>query len=213
MSEPPAAAPAFGEPLPVRAAPEAMAFLARRRSASAQALTAPGPDRAALDRLLTLAVRVPDHGKLSPWRFIVLDGEAKAAFVGRVEALAPLRPDPEKATGALIKLRRPPVSVVVVSRPTPGIKIPVWEQELSAGAVCMSLLNAALAAGWGANWITDWCSEDPAVLAVLGVGAGERVAGYVHLGTAAEAPLERARPDLNALVTHWTASLQARPSP
>jgi nitroreductase len=196
-------APQFGDPLPVTPAPEVAAFLARRRSASAQALTAPGPDAETLIRLLTLAVRVPDHGKLSPWRFVVIDAERKPAFVERVERLAAERPDPEKAMGSLIKLRRPPVSVVVVSSTTPGHKIPVWEQELSAGSVCMSLLLAAQAEGFGANWITDWYSEDPRVLALLGVAAGERVAGFIHLGTAAEAPLERVRPDVRALTTLW----------
>jgi nitroreductase len=196
-------APAFGEPLPIAPAPSVLSFLERRRSAPAQTLAAPGPGGEELDRLLTLAVRVPDHGKLAPWRFVVLAGEAKAEFVTRVEAVAQRRPDAEKATGALVKLRRPPVSVVVVSRPTPGHKIPVWEQELSAGAVCMNLLNAALAAGWGANWITDWYSEDEETLALLGVGEGERVAGFLHLGTPAEPPLERVRPELAPLVTAW----------
>lgn len=203
MSSVPAPAPAFGEPLPIVASPETLAFLGRRRSAPAQTLVAPGPDDAAIERLIALATRVPDHGKLAPWRFIVLDGEAKAAFVAEVERLAGLRGDAEKAVGALVKLRRPPVSVVVVSRPTAGAKIPVWEQELSAGAVCMNLLNAALAAGWGANWITDWYSEDPAVLERLGVVPGERVAGFMHLGTAAEPPLERARPELQSVISRW----------
>ena len=197
-------APAFGDPLPIQAAPEVLAFLSRRRSASAQTLTAPGPDPAALDRLLTLAARVPDHGKLSPWRFIVLEGEAKRTFVAEVERLAARRPDADKATGALIKLRNPPTSVVVVSRPMPG-KIPLWEQELSAGSVCMTLLIAASAAGWGANWITDWYSEDAGVLTLLGVSAGERVAGYIHIGTTAEPPLERVRTDLPSIVTRWGA--------
>lgn len=196
-------APTFGEPLPIAAAPEVLAFLARRRSASAQALTAPGPDAATLSQLLTIAARVPDHGKLSPWRFIVLDATSKPAFVEAVERIAAARPDADRATGALVKLRRPPVSVVVVSRVVPGHKIPVWEQELSAGAVCMTLLVAAQAAGFGANWITDWYSEDAAVLALLGVGSGERVAGFIHIGTAAESPLERARPDRDSIVTHW----------
>ena len=196
--------PAFGDPLPITPAPEVLAFLARRRSASAQALAAPGPDPATVDRLVALASRVPDHGKLAPWRFIVLEGEAKRAFVAKVEHLAAARPDPDKATGALIKLRNPPVSVAVVSRPTPGHKIPEWEQELSAGAVCMTLLMAATAAGFGANWITDWYSEDPAVLAMLDLVPGERLAGYIHMGTVAEPPLERVRPEHDAILRRWT---------
>ncbi len=198
-------APVFGEPLPITSAPEVLAFLARRRSASAQTLRAPGPEAAEIDRLLTVAARVPDHGKLSPWRFIVIEGEAKAAFTALAQARAAERPDAEKAGGALIKLRHPPVSIVVVSRPTLGHKIPVWEQELSAGAVCLNLLVAAQAAGFGANWITDWYSEDPAILSALGVVYGERVAGFIHLGTPVEAPLERVRPDMATRVTRWTA--------
>jgi nitroreductase len=196
--------PTFGEPLPVVPSPEVLAFLARRRSASAQTLKAPGPDPAAIDRLITLAARVPDHGKLTPWRFIVLEGEAKRAFVAAVERLGAARGDAEKALGALIKLRNPPASVVVVSRPSPGGKIPVWEQELSAGSVCMTLLIAAQAAGYGANWITDWYSDDADVLALLGVTSGERVAGYVHLGSPGEAPLERVRPQHDAILTRWS---------
>ena len=198
------APPQFGEPLPVVAAPEVLAFLARRRSASAQTLTAPGPDAETLDALLTLAVRVPDHGKLAPWRFIVLEGSAKAAFTAAAEARAASRPDAEKAAGALVKLRRPPVSVVVVSRPVRGHKIPVWEQEQSAGAVCYNLLLAAQASGFGANWITDWYSEDAEILRLLGVGPGERVSGFIHLGTPSEPPLERVRPDMGALIKRWS---------
>jgi nitroreductase len=141
----------------------------------------------------------------------VLDGEPKRAFVAGIERLAAHRPDPEKAAGALIKLRNPPTSVVVVSRVTPGHKIPTWEQELSSGAVCMTLLIAAQAAGYGANWITDWYSDDPAALAWLGVSQGERIAGFIHLGTAAEPPLERVRPSREAVVTHWRPGVAEAP--
>lgn len=199
------AAPEFGEPLPVTPSPPVIDFLARRRSASAQALAAPGPSPAEIDDLLALAARVPDHGKLSPWRFVVLEGADKAAFVAVAERRAAQRPDADKAAGALVKLRNPPVSVVVVSSTVPGHKIPEWEQVLSVGAVCMTLCAAAQASGWGANWITDWYSEDPAILSLLNVREGERVAGFIHLGTAAEPPLERVRPDLSAITTRWRA--------
>lgn len=204
-------APVLGDPLPIAAAPAVLDYLSRRRSASAQALRAPAPDPETLNRLLATAARVPDHGKLSPWRFIVLEGEARAVFVAEAERLAVRRPDPEKAVGALVKLRNPPLSVVVVSRPTPGHKIPVWEQELSAGAVCMNLCIAAQAAGFGANWITDWYSGDAEALRMLGVAAGERVAGFIHIGTAAEPPLERVRPDVTALITRWRPSGTGEP--
>ena len=197
------AEPAFGEALPISAGCEpVLNFLARRRSASAATLRAPAPSDAQLHDILRLAARVPDHGKLSPWRFIVLEGEAKAAFVSRLEAIAASQAEPEKATGALFKIRIPPMSVVVVSRVTEG-KIPAWEQKLSSGAVCMNLLIAAQAMGFGANWITDWYAYDAKVDAVLGLQTGETVAGFVHIGTAAEPPQERVRPDLAAITTRW----------
>ncbi len=179
-----------------------LAFLALRRSASAASLRAPGPDAGQLADILRLAIRVPDHGKLAPWRFVVLEGEAKAAFVAGLEAIADGQADAEKLKAALFKIRIPPLTIAVISSPVEG-KIPVWEQQLSAGAVCQTLCLAAQAMGFGANWITDWYAVDAGARALLGVGDGEQVAGYVHIGTAAEAPLERVRPDLAALMTRW----------
>ena len=197
--------PEFGAALPIGPAdPAVLEFLARRRSASAGSLTAPGPDAGELHALLRLAARVPDHGKLSPWRFIILEGSDKIAFVAALEAIAAGRADSEKLAAALFKIRQPPLTVTVISRVTPN-KIPDWEQQLSAGAVCMSLLIAAQAMGYGANWITDWYAYDTAVDALLGLAPGERVAGYVHLGAPAEPPLERVRPDLDAITTRWRA--------
>ena len=194
--------PTFGEPLPIEDSPETLAFLARRRSASAMTLHEPAPDAAELRTLLTLATRVPDHGKLSPWRFVVLSGEAKAAFVARLEGIAATRADGDQLVGKLGKLRIPPLSVAVVSHFTPG-KIPEWEQRLSAGAVCTLMLLAAQAMGYGANWITDWYSYDAVAEGVLGLGPGERIAGFIHIGTPAEAPLERVRPEIDQLVQTW----------
>ena len=197
------AEPEFGAALPIRTACQpVLDFLARRRSASAATLRAPAPSAAELSDLLRLAARVPDHGKLSPWRFIVLEGEAKAAFVARLEVIAAARADADKAAAALFKIRIPPLTVAVISRVTPT-NIPDWEQQLSSGAVCMSLLIAAQAMGYGANWITDWYAYDADVDAVLGLAPGERVAGYVHLGAPAEAPLERVRPNVDAITTRW----------
>jgi nitroreductase len=195
-------APGFGEALPVAASPEVLRFLALRRSTSAVTLAEPAPDAKQLADLLRVAVRVPDHGKLSPWRFVVLQGGDKAAFAARLESLAAEREDPQLAA-KLGKLKIPPLAVVVVSSPQPTSAIPVWEQELSAGAVCANLLYAALAMGFGANWITDWYSYDAEAGAVLGLRDGERVAGFILLGTPREAPLERERPALDPLVTHW----------
>ena len=179
-----------------------LAFLARRRSGSALLLGRPGPTPAEVDDLIRLAARVPDHGKLGPWRFVILEGAGKAAFADKLEAIAAGRPDGNKCVTKLGKLKAPPVGIAVVSHVTPG-EIPEWEQVLSAGAVCSNLLNAALAMGFGANWITDWYSYDAEAGAILGLHAGERVAGVVLLGTPREPPLERERPDLAPLVTRW----------
>ncbi|HEV7157253.1 MAG TPA: nitroreductase [Caulobacteraceae bacterium] len=194
--------PAFGDPLPLEAAPDTLAFLARRRSASALTLGEPGPSADQLRTLLGLAARVPDHGKLSPWRFVILEGAAKAAFVAGLEDIANHRPDAAKASAKLGKIAGPPMTIAVVSRYTPG-EIPEWEQRLSAGAVCMMLITAAAAMGVGANWITDWYAYDAEANRLLGLGGNERVAGFVHLGTPSEAPLERVRPEVSTLASRW----------
>ena len=195
--------PEFGQPLAIGPVNKAvLSFLAHRRSASATSLGAPGPDATQLTDLLRLAARVSDHGKLFPWRFIVLEGLAKVKFAERLTAIASARPDSDKAITALTKLTTPPVAVAVVSS-LKGDKIPEWEQVLSAGAVCAALVNAASAAGFGANWITDWYAYDPSATAVLGLENAERVAGFIYLGTATQAPLERARPDVKDLTSVW----------
>ena len=196
-------APLFGDPLPVRPAPAVLDFLARRRSASALTLGPPGPTPAELEELLHLAARAPDHGKLAPWRFIVLEGDGKAAFARRLEDIAANRPDAVKAAAKLGKLKAPPLGVAVISRVTAGGDIPEWEQVMSAGAVCMTLLTAATAMGYGANWITDWYAYDEQARATLGLGDNERVAGFVFMGAPSEAPLERVRPDVAALTRRW----------
>lgn len=187
-------------PLPVPSA-ELQARLATRRSAPAQALAAPGPSPAEIERILRLGARTPDHGKLFPWRFVVLGPQTRAAFA---EALAPhaaRQADPGKARKVLTKLTAPPLSILVISRPVEGPK-PVWEQQLSAGAVCMNLEHAANAFGYSASWITDWYSYDPQALEIMGVMPGEQVAGFIHVGTLAEPPLERPRPDLADCVVY-----------
>lgn len=195
--------PDFGEPLPIHASPDTLRLLAERRSSPAQTLAEPGPNAEQLQDLLTLAARVPDHGKLTPWRFVLIDKADKPALIERLSTLASRRDDAEAAVGKLAKLAAAPVTVLVVSRTHPEAKIPLWEQELSAGAVCMTLLIAAAAMGFGANWITDWYAFDAGAGPILGLGEGERVAGFVHLGTSPEAPLERARPDVATLTSRW----------
>jgi nitroreductase len=193
-------APEFGAPIPISSAPEVLSFLARRRSTSAVTLAAPAPSAEELEQLLRLAARVPDHGKLAPWRFVILEGEGKALFAGRLEALAQGRGD-AVAAAKLGKLKVPPLCVAVIASPKEA-SIPAWEQLLSAGAVCTTLTYAALALGYGANWITDWYAYDADAQAILGLGPKEQVAGFIMLGTAREPPQERERPA--ALVTRWT---------
>ena len=204
MAPLPPPAPQFGDSIAIRPSPETLEFLARRRSASALTLGEPAPSEAELRALLTLAMRVPDHGKLAPWRFIVLQGAGKRAFVEGLEAIAAARPDAVKLQAKLGKIRVPPLTVAVVSRVVEG-EIPEWEQRLSAGAVCAVLIIAGQAMGYGANWITDWYAYDPDAADLLGLGESEKIAGFVHLGTPTDAPLERVRPDLDSLITRWTA--------
>ena len=178
-------------------------LLRGRRSVPPPRLAAPGPSREELDGLLTIAARVPDHGKLAPWRFLVVEGEARAR-VGETIAAA-YRADCPDADPARLDLERgrlaqAPCVVCVVSRARPHVKIPEWEQVLSAGAVCMNLVVAANAAGFATSWLTEWYAYDRRVLDALGLEPWERIAGFVHIGRAREAPSDRPRPDLSAIV-------------
>ncbi len=186
--------------------PQALDLLLTRRSGSAKAMTGPGPDAAQLDAILTVATRVPDHGKLTPWRFIVLEGEARGRFGAEMARLfKQANPDAIDEIVALERRRfeRAPVVVAVVSRAAGNAKVPEWEQVLSAGASCMALSLAAHALGFTASWLTEWPSYDERVKPVLGLAEKERIAGFVYLGTPA-APLEdRPRPALDSIVTRW----------
>lgn len=189
------------------ASPETLAFLLTRRSRPARTLGLPVPDRAALTRLLTAAVRVPDHGKLTPWRFIVLEKAALARLAALVpERAAALAIDAEKAAKTVAQYRDADLVVVVVAAPRPSDKIPQIEQTYSAGAVCLTLLNAALAAGWGANWLSGWPIHDRAFLRDgLGLAESESVAGLIHVGTEIAPSSDRPRPDPMALTT-WVSA-------
>lgn len=188
-------------PLPIPSI-EMQDRLARRRSAPAQALIGPGPSRAEIERILTLGARSPDHGKLFPWRFVVMGPKSRTELAESLAPLAGRQDHPDKAAKVLAKLVAAPVTILVVSAPVPSPKVPRWEQRLSAGAVCMNLEHAANALGYSASWITDWYSYDREALALYGVGEDERVAGFIHIGTLAEPPLERPRPDV-AAKTVW----------
>lgn len=177
-----------------------IAFLEQRRSVSALALASPAPDAETVARLLAIAARVPDHGKLGPWRFVVIEGAAKERYVDALEAIAAGRPDAPKLSAALRKLRQPPLCLCVISSIKVG-HIPDWEQILSAGAVCMNLLTAALALGFGANWLTDWYAYDDKATSLLKLAPGERVAGMMMIGTAIHPPDQRPRPDAAGLTT------------
>ena len=186
---------------------DALSLLARRRSVTAKTMTGPGPEGADLDALLAVAARVPDHRKVAPFRFVVLEGDARTRFGESVVRPAARAREPEATDRKLdeeaAQFARGGVVVAVVSAPDPDHKTPVWEQELTVGAVCQNLLVAANAAGWAGQWLTGWAAYDDAVTRALGVRPGERVAGYIYLGTAEEDPKERARPDIAAITTRW----------
>jgi len=186
--------------------PSAMDFLLTRRSRPAKTLTMPVPDRAGLIPLLTAAARTPDHGKLEPWRFIVLEKAAlerlSRLVVERGEAM---EMDPDRIAKARDQFADGNLAVAVVSSPKASEKIPQIEQIYSAGAVCLALLNAALATGWGANWLSSWASHDrDFVHEGLGLEPHENIAGFIHIGTETRDPPERPRPNLDE-ITSWQA--------
>lgn len=182
----------------------ALNFLLTRRSRPAKTLAGPVPDRAAVKTLLTAAARSPDHGKLEPWRFIVLEGAALQRLARLAAERGPaLGVEAEKIEKGVRQYGDARLAVAVVSCPKPSGKVPEIEQVYSAGAVCLALLNAALAAGWGANWLTGWASHDRIFLRDgLALADGETIAGFIHIGTETSAPPERPRPDIDA-ITDW----------
>ncbi|MEX0281749.1 MAG: nitroreductase [Arenibacterium sp.] len=187
--------------------PAAMTFLMTRRSRPAKTLRVPVPSHADLTPILQAASRSPDHGKLEPWRFIVIEGAA-------MTRLADLAEERGKAIGKseedTIKARNQfdqgNLAVVVVEVQKPSLKIPAIEQTYAAGGVCLALLNAALASGWGANWLSGWVSHDRTFCAQgFGLDENERIAGIIHIGTETSAPPERDRPDLSR-ITEWVST-------
>ncbi len=186
--------------------PAALDFLLSRRSRPAKTLVAPAPSRDELLPLLTAAARSPDHGKLEPWRFIVLEKGAmpRLSALTRDRGIA-LGKSPEEIAKACSQFDMGHLAVAVIEIQKPSDKVPAIEQTYSAGAVCLALLNAALAAGWGANWLSGWQTHDRAFCQqALGLGDTERVAGLIHIATEGAQPPERPRPDIDAL-TQWVS--------
>jgi nitroreductase len=182
-------------------------LLKRRRSAPPAIMTGPGPSPDELTTILTIASRVPDHGKLAPWRFVVFEGEARdrAGHIALEIRLAD-KPDLDEAGKAeeLRRFARAPLVVGVVSRAAPHVKIPEWEQVLSAGAVCMNMIVAARALGFSTAWLTEWPAYDARFRAALGLAEHERVAGFIYIGHAVTIE-DRPRPPLEKIVTTFPA--------
>jgi len=182
-----------------------LSLLATRRSGKPRDLVAPGPDEGQLRQILEIAARTPDHGKLAPWRFVVVPTDRRADL-SRVIADAYRVERPQAARLELESLdqfaRQAPTLVVVLSSPRPASHIPLWEQELSAGAACMNLLHAAHASGFAGGWLTGWPTFSDAVRDAFGA-APERIAGFIFIGTPAKQLEERPRPDLDKIVSTW----------
>lgn len=185
-----------------------LSLLATRRSGKARDLVAPGPDAAQLRTMLEIAARTPDHGKLAPWRFVVVPQEARDSFAAAlVAAYRAEKPSAGRLEIEAIEqfARQSPTLVVVLHSPRVESHIPLWEQELSAGAATMNLLHAAHAMGFAGNWLTGWAAFNDAVRDLFGA-APERIAGFVYIGTQSKPLEERPRPDLYAIVSNWVGS-------
>ncbi|MEA9564244.1 MULTISPECIES: nitroreductase [Xanthomonas] len=188
-------------------APYSLQALDARRSVPSKQLGEPGPDEDTLLRMLTSAVRVPDHGKLVPFRFLRISGDARHALgdflAERTQAADPLAP-PAAVEKDRNRFSDAPLAIVVIASLRPEHKVPEQEQLLTAGCVCFALLQAAQAHGFGAQWLTAWMAYDPAVSGYLGLGENERIAGFIHIGTPRMQVPERERPDPRALLRDWT---------
>jgi nitroreductase len=179
-------------------------YLGVRRSIPAFQMSEPGPEKAEIEEILRLASRVPDHGKIAPWRFIVYRGEQRARIGEELLKLAiEKKPDLSDEMIAVERSRftRAPVVIAVVSKAGPHVKVPEWEQLMSAGALCLNVILAANAHGWVANWLTEWFAYDERAFPLLGIEPGERVAGYIHMGSTSFPAIERPRPELSQTVT------------
>jgi len=185
-------------------APHALDLLLSRRSGSAKAMSEPGPSPEQLAAILKAGARAPDHGKLFPWRFIVFEGDGRERFGQMLGDILEAEGERERQSDEERKrFLRAPVVVGVISAARELIKIPLWEQELSAGAVCQNLLIAAHASGFVANWITEWYAYHPKVKERLGLKPGERIAGFIYIGTSTVELEERPRPEMEKIVSYF----------
>jgi nitroreductase len=185
-----------------------VSFLKSRKSASAKAMGGPGPTAAQLDEILHIAVRAPDHGKLNPWRFVIFEGTAREKVGQRFAARwAVLHPDHGQDSLNFQQglFTRAPLVILVASTAAPHVKIPVWEQQMSAAAVCYNVVLAAQALGFDAQWQTDWVAYDAGAKQAMGVTEAENVAGVIYIGTSTVPLEDRPRPEVSALVTKWVA--------
>jgi nitroreductase len=188
----------------LNARPDLKSYLNTRRSVPALQMSEPGPDRSQINEMLRLATRVPDHGKLAPWRFLVITGESRTRIGAELARIAIERRGDLSEKEVEIereRLARAPVVIAVISTAGEHPKIPVWEQQLSAGAVCLNLFLAANALGFAANWLTEWYAYDAATRPLFGLKDGEQIAGFLHIGTSEMTPSDRPRPDVDALTT------------
>jgi nitroreductase len=183
-------------------------LLSTRRSGKPRDMIAPGPSTNQLRQILQAATRVPDHGKLAPWRFVVIGGDQRPALATLLAAAYRAeKPDAGRLEIEAMEqfAHQAPCLIVALSAPVIESKIPVWEQELSSGAACMQLLNAAHAHGFVGSWLTGWPTYSAQVRAAFG-GAHERIAGFLFVGSPGRALEERPRPEFDAVVSHWDAS-------
>lgn len=189
----------------INESPETLALLARRRSTKIAHLSEPGPSAAELDALLHLAARVPDHGKLGPWRFVIIADEARARAGEKLAQVIAndAGVDEMRLSAARTLLTRAPVCVMVVSSPVELIKVPEWEQQLSAAAACFQLLLSAHALGYAGCWLTEWPAYDARARAALGLARHEQIAGFIYLGTAREPATERFRADVTPRISKF----------
>jgi nitroreductase len=202
------------DPLPAPVADKGLLdMLALRRSIKVAHLVEPGPDEATLLSIIQIGARVPDHGKLGPWRFIILAGDSRAAYGAAVADLLRQRVpgiDAQRLEMEAERFARAPVVLAIVSTAGPHAKIPEWEQVLSSGAVCHNVMLAARGFGFGAVWLSEWTAYDRDALDALGLSGSEQLAGFIYIGTTSQAPVERPRPDALTRVSHWAPSSTQR---